>query len=147
MRTSQRVVALILFVTGVCFTAAFWGTALSGQRDPKLIELALPVLFSVVAALLTIRSFRSLIIISDETIELHGLLGTRSLPLNKIKGRRRYRTRGELDIPSGKHLVLEPNDDRYPKLDIEEAYTFDATFYAWFDSLPDLDGSKTSVRY
>jgi hypothetical protein len=37
------------------------------------------------------------------------------------------------------HLVLEPNDDRCVKLNIEELYRFDDFFYKWFNELPDLD--------
>jgi hypothetical protein len=139
MRSSQRVVAIVLLVVGLLFSVAIWVPVLSGRRDPKFLKMMFPILFLTAAALFTIRAFRSLIRLSDEAIELHGFSGARILPLDKIRGRRRYLSRGDEDSPDVWHLVLESNDDRFPKLDIEELYRFDDKFYAWFTSLPDLD--------
>lgn len=139
MRSSQRVIAIILLVAGLFFLVGFWGSVLSGARDAKFFELMVPMLFLLLAVFFTVRAFRNSVRLSDQVIELRSLRGTRTLPLDKIKGRRRYLSRGDGESPDVWHLVLESNDDRYPKLDIEELYRFDDRFYIWLSSLPDLD--------
>ena len=139
MRSSQRFTAIVLLVVGLFFSVGIWAGVLSGARDPKFFEMMAPVLFSLLAALFTIAAFRNSVRFSSQSIELRSLSGTRVLPLDKVRGRRRYLSRGDGESPDVWHLVLEPNDDRYPKLDLEELYRFDEGFYAWFNSLPDLD--------
>ena len=139
MRSSQRVVGTVLFTTGIFFFVAIWGGVLSGLRDATFFKMMFPIVFMLFAALMTFRAFRNSVRFSDQAIELRGLSGARALPLDKIKGRRRYVSRGDEASPDVWHLVLEPNDDRFPKLDIEELYGFDDRFYAWFTSLPNLD--------
>jgi hypothetical protein len=139
MRSSQRIVTMVILIVGLFFAVGIWGGVLSGIREPRLFEMMAPVVFSLVAALFAIRAFRNSVCFSEQAIELRGLLGTRILPLDKIKGRRRYLSEGDEGSPDVWHLVLEPNDDRFPKLDIEELYKFDDSFYRWFTSLPDLD--------
>ena len=139
MKSSQRAVSLVLLVAGLLFWFAMWGAVLTGRRDPDLLEMMFPILFSTVAAFFTICAFRNSVRCSDYTIELQTLFSTRIMPIGKIKGRRRYLSRGDAESPGVWHLVIESDDDRYPKLDIEELYRFDDRFYAWFMSLPDLD--------
>jgi hypothetical protein len=139
MKSSQRFVAVVLLLFGLLLTAGIWGAVLTGARDPKLLEMMFPIGFSLVAAVFTWRAFRNTVRFSDHTVELRSLSGMSVLPLDKIKGRRRYVSRGDENSPDVWHLVLEPNDDRYPKLDIEELYRFDELFYTWFNALPDLD--------
>jgi hypothetical protein len=139
MKSSQRIVSIVLVLVGLLFTVGIWGSVLTGTRGPKLLEMMFAILFSLAAAIFTLRSFRNAVRFTEDTIELQSLSGTRVLPLNKIKGRRRYLSRGDMNSPDVRHLVLEPNDDRYPKLDLEELYRFDEIFYIWFNALPDLD--------
>ena len=135
----QRAVGIILSAVGVVFLVAFWYGALSGKREPNFWEMMFPVVFILFSALFTIRAFRNSIRITEISIELRGLSGNRILPLDKVKGRRRY-VDDSGDGPSVTHLVLEPNDDNFPKLDIEESYyAFDAYFDRWIQGLPDLD--------
>lgn len=61
------------------------------------------------------------------------------MPFDKIKGRRRYTEKADPYSTPARHLVLEPNDARYHRLDMKEAKEFDEHFYRWFESLPDLD--------
>jgi hypothetical protein len=65
------------------------------------------------------------------------------LPFDKIKGGRRYTEKADpFGTPYGtppRHLVLEPKDDSFPRVDLKESRAFDEAFYCWFDSLPDLD--------
>jgi hypothetical protein len=123
-------------------------TSHAGCRSArKQVSSELCPVFLVFAALITFRGFRNSVLLSDQVIELRGLSGTRALPLDKIRGRRRYLSRGDEDSPDVWHLVFEPNDDRFAKLDIEKLYRFDDRFYSWFTSLPDLDElDKTRPR-
>ena len=72
----------------------------------------------------------------------------RTLPLDKIRGRRRYLDGGGDESPSIWHLKLEPNDDQFPALEFEERYyKLDDHFFAWFNTLSDLDAlEKTRPR-
>jgi hypothetical protein len=139
MKSSERFVAVVLLSVGLLFTTGIWGAVLTGARDPKFLEMMFPIGFSLVAAIFTWRAFRNSVRFSDHAVELRSLSGVYVLPLDKIKGRRRYLNRGDENSPDVWHLVLEANDDRYPKLDIEELYRFDELFYTWFNALPDLD--------
>ena len=139
MKSSQRLASVILLLVGVVFTCTIWGSLVLGLRDPKPLEMMFPILYTLAATVFTLRSFRNRVRLSQESVELHGLSGTCVLPIQRIKGRRRYLSRGDIDTPSVWHLVLEPDDDRYPKMDIEELYRFDEQFYSWFNALPDLD--------
>jgi len=139
MNSWQRMICVTVLTFGVVFLLAFWGAVLSGKREAKFLELMLPVLFVLFAAVFTIRAFRNVVCLSEDAIEVRGLTGKTLLPFDKIEGRRRYVDRGGYESPSVSHLVLEPNDDRFPKLDIDELYRFDDFFYHWFNALPDLD--------
>jgi len=119
----------------------FWGGVLTGRREPKFLEMMFPVVYLVFAGTMTIRSFHNQVALSESGIELRNFRGDTILPLDKIKGRRRYFSPGDDMAPGIWHLVLESNDDRFSKLDIEELYRFDDVFYRWFNQLPDLDES------
>lgn len=139
MKSSQRIGSVILLLFGLVFTSGVWGSILFGSREPKLLDMMFPIAYSLVAAIFTWRSFKNRVRLSKETVELHSLSGTRVLPISSIKCRRRYLSRGDTNSPDVWHLVLESEDDRYPKIDLEELYRFDEQFYRWFNALPDLD--------
>lgn len=139
MRSWERIVSIVLLVFGLVSPLATWGGVLTGRQDARFLEMMFPIVFSMGAAFFTIGAFRKSVRLTDHRIEVRGVSGTRMLPLDKIKGRRRYFSPGPVDCPGEWHLVFEPNDDRYSKLDIEELYRFDDEFYEWFNALPDLD--------
>jgi hypothetical protein len=139
MKTSERVVSIVLLVAGLLLTVGIWCSVLTGAREPKFLEMMFPLVFSLVAAVFTLRSFQNTVRLSQDGLEFRGPSGTCVLPLDKIKGRRRYLRRGGVNTPDVWHLVLEPNDDRYTRIDLEELYRFDEIFYTWFNALPDLD--------
>ena len=103
------------------------------------IELFLPPIVLFVAGILTVRAFRSNVLLSRKAIEVHSLAGRSVLPFHKIRGARRYLLSGSDDSHSIWNIVLEPNDVRFPELNIREIYRFDDSFYQWLDELPDLD--------
>jgi hypothetical protein len=139
MKTSQRVISIVLLVAGLFFTIAIWWGVLTGTREPKFLDMMFPIAFSLLGGIFIWSSFRNMVRLSEDSIELRSFSGRRVLPFNKIRGRRRYLSRGDLDSVDVWHLVLEPNDDRCIKIDLEELYQFDEVFYAWFNALPDLD--------
>jgi hypothetical protein len=139
MKSGQRFVGITLIVFGLIFGVAIWVGAITGTRDTSFWELIFPIAFVLFAGVFTVRAFRNSVQLSETAIELHGISGDTALPLDKIRGRRRYLERGDENSPSVWHLVLESNDDRFRKLDMEELYRFDESFYQWFNRLPDLD--------
>ena len=141
MKAWQRIVGLAVLGPGVALS---WVLTrhLSDAGAPRSFEfvgVVAPVVFALGGALLTLRAFSSSVRLSDTEIELRTWTVRIVLPLDKIEGRRRYLNKGDEHSPSVWHMVLQPNDDRFPKLDIEEVYRFDDFFYRWFSSLPDLD--------
>jgi len=147
MNTSQRVFTLIFSGFAAVALVAVWYEVLSGNSEPNFIAMFVPVVLVIAGVVFTIRAFRNSVRLSDKSIELKSIAGNRALPLDKIKGRRRYLDKGDEESPSVWHLVLESNDDRFPGLDIQETYRFDDIFYHWFNSLPDLDVSdKTKPK-
>lgn len=139
MNSGQRVVGVVLTCVGLIFLAAIWYGVLTGAREPRFLEMSFPVVFLAIAGVATMQAFSNWVRLSDQAIEFHSLKGDAVLPFDKIKGRRRYVDHGDLESPTLCHLVLEPNDDRFPRLDLEELYRFDDFFYRWFNELPDLD--------
>jgi hypothetical protein len=139
MKSGQRLVGIVMLAAGLFFGIAIWGGVLTGARDTNFLELMFPILFSLMAGMFTFRAFRNSVRLTEKSIELCGLSGNTALPFDKIRGRRRYLDKGDENSPSVWHRVLEPNDDRFKKIDIEELYRFDDLFYQWFHTLPDLD--------
>jgi hypothetical protein len=141
MNAYQRIFSLIFSGFSVVLLMAAWYGVLSGARKPQVVEMVVPVILLIGGVLFSIRAFRNSVCLSDSSIELKSIVGNSVLLLDKIKGRRRYLDPGVADSPSIWHLVIEPNDDRFPKIDLQETYKFDDFFYQWFNALPDLDES------
>jgi hypothetical protein len=135
----QRVFSLIFTGFAAFALVAIWYGILSGAREPIFWDMAVPVILVIAGVLFTFRAFRNSVYLSDNAIRFKSLVDDSVLPFDKIKGRRRYLDKGDADSPSIWHLVIEPNDDRYPKIDLQETYKFDDHFYRWFNALPDLD--------
>jgi hypothetical protein len=140
-RTSYlgKAASVIIFMAGIFFLIAVWGGIIWGTRQAKIWEMLFPILYLALASYFVARAFAAKIMLTDQAIELRTLSGRKTLPFDKIRGRRRYLSRGDADSPSIWHLKLEPNDDHYPILDFEESYNFDASFFKWLGELPDLD--------
>ena len=139
MNLWQHVIGLSVLAIGLVVLVGIWGGVISGTWEPRWYEMMIPVIISAGASVFVIRAFHNKVCLSTTAIEVRGLTGKQVLPLERIKGRRRYLDRGGYEMPRVWHLVLEPNDDRFPKLDIDEIYRFDDFFYAWFNGFPDLD--------
>jgi hypothetical protein len=136
MKARQQIVSLSVLVIGVIL-ACVLTRRLVDAGAPGFLEVVAPVVYALGGILLTIRAFGNSVRLSDTEIELRNWTASIVLPLDKIEGRREYVDREH--SPSVRHLVLQPNDDRFPKLDIEEIYRFDDFFHRWFNSLRDLD--------
>ena len=131
--------AIIYCVWALLMLAGDWWPVVFGTKKPGLSDFIFPALYLLLAGSFTFMAFRSFIRFSADSIEVRRSWGSKVLPFDKIKGRRRYTEKADPYSTPPRHLVLEPNDDRFPRLDIKEAREFDESFYRWFDSLPDLD--------
>jgi hypothetical protein len=119
-----------------------WWHILSGARKPNLADLVFPSVYLLMGGAFALISFRSFVRLSEDSIEVSRVWGSNVLPFDKIKGRRRYTEKADPYSTPARHLVLEPNDDRFSRLDIKESDKsgkFDEDFYLWFNSLADLD--------
>jgi len=138
MRTSQRFVWVVFLAFGVLIGVGEVYGVLSGVAQPTFLTTIFPPVFIALTAIGTLRAFSNWISLSDAEFEACTLRGKRVLPRDKVRGRRKY-CDDSAEGPNVWHLVVETNDDRFPKIDIEELYQFDDYFYRWFNSLPDLD--------
>lgn len=139
MTLSRRAVGAISFAIGLFFLVSIWGGVARGTRVPDFLEMALPLIIMLVAGLLTMRAFRNSVLLSRKAIEVHSFGGRSVLPFHKIRGARKYLLSGHPDSYCVWNIVLEPNDVRFPELNIREIYRFDDSFYQWLNELPDLD--------
>ncbi|HEX4321219.1 MAG TPA: hypothetical protein VHZ52_09970 [Acidobacteriaceae bacterium] len=137
MNELHQVFSLVFLAVASFLTINFWIELLSGKKEPKLLEIILWPVFPIAGAVWVAFAFTSTITLFDDAIELRTLLKTTRLPFTGIRGRREYVI--QTDDGTMTYLKLEPNDDRLPVLDFQDAYNFDSTFYDWFHKLPDLD--------
>ena len=112
---------------------------LSGTKKPSLSDFIFPFLYCLIAGFFTVGSFRSFVRLSEDSIKVGRVWGSKILPFDKIEGRRRYTEKADPYSTPARHLVLESNDERFTRLDIKESDIFDEHFYRWFDSLIDLN--------
>ena len=130
---------IFYWVLGVIMFAGEWWPILLGAKKASLHDIIFPSLYLLFACFSTVIAYRTFIRLSKDSIEVRHLWGSRVLPFDRIKGRRRYTEKADPYSTPPRHFVLEPNDDRFPRIDIKEAREFDESFYRWFESLPDLD--------
>jgi hypothetical protein len=134
-----RGMSVFYWVLGVMMIASDWWPIFRGTKKADFHDIIFPSLYLLLACFATLMAYRTFIRLSADAIEVRHLWGSQILPFHKIKGRRRYTEKADPYSTPPRHLVLESNDDRFPRLDMKEAREFDESFYRWFDSLPDLD--------
>ena len=118
-----------------------WWPVLFGSKKPTLQNCLFPLFYVLLAGMSCVLTFRSFIRLSEDSITVSRVWGSKTLPFAKIKGRRRYTEKADPYSTPQRHLVLESNDECFPRLDIKPAPELDESFYHWFDSLLDLDKS------
>ena len=136
-----RGMGIIYCAVAVSMFLGDWWPILFGAKKAGISDFIFPFLYLLITGVFLVPAFRNFVRLSEDSIEIHRLWGTQVLPFNKIKGRRRYTEKADPYSTPAQHLVLEPNDDRFPRIDIKikDSYRFDESFYRWFDSLPNLD--------
>jgi hypothetical protein len=137
MRWFRQVLSVLFLVVESLIWIVTWGRVISGDREPRLWDIALPVVLTLGGAFLVASTFSSSVTLFDDAIELRTLLGRKRLSFDQIRGRREYVSPNSRIAT--RYLRLEPNDDRLDAVEFEKSYTFDDEFYAWFNKLPDLD--------
>ena len=139
-RSWLRVFSFVFSGCALVFLIANWTEVIAGRKVSAFADFFDPLVFLAFGVFFIYVSFASYVALSPSAIESRSPFGHRKLPLGKIRGRRRYLDDGGAEMPRDWHLKVEPDDDRYPSLDFQESYyKFDAAFYDWFRSLPDLD--------
>jgi hypothetical protein len=139
-----KVFALLFLAVGAFFTYKFWQGPLFEQEVPKPMEMMIGVVLVAAGLGMAIHAFEARVRFTIDAIEHRTIFGVRKLPLDGIRGRREYVVRGEEG--NTRHLKLEPDDDRLQTIEISKSYNFDAAFYGWFYSLPDLDAKDKEVH-
>jgi hypothetical protein len=126
-------------VLAVFIFGSHWWPIIFGAKKASLSDFIFPSIYMLMCGVIALISFRSFVRLSEDSIKVSRVWRTKVLPFDRIKGRRRYTEKADPYSTPPRHLVLEPNDDRFPQLNIKEEREFDESFYRWFDSLPDLD--------
>lgn len=126
--------ALLMVIRG-------WWPVVFSRKKPGVAELLFLSLYFLATGIFAFMAFSSFVRLSADSIEVRRLWKCKILPFTKIKGRRRYTEKADPYSTPPRHLVLEPNNPGFPRIDIKlnERDIFDESFYRWFDSLPDLD--------
>jgi hypothetical protein len=134
----QRAVTVCLLAFGSVFTLAIWGGIIFRQRELKLWEILFCPTFLLGSAYFVAGALASTVTLRENGIEVRTLFTRQSLPFDKIRGRR-ARSVSDWEFGNSQYLRLVPNDDRLSPIEFESIYSFDKTFYEWFNKLPDLD--------
>ena len=113
-----------------------------GRNPAEMVEWAAIALFAVCWA---IYVFRTVIVLSNDTIEKRTPLKTDSLRFAQIRGRRETVHRN-FDGSYIRYLQVVPRDSLLPVIKFQKFYVFDAAFYAWYDDLPNLDAMDDARR-
>jgi len=139
-KSLRRVLAIVFTAIGLLASLAVWTQTLTGQREATYKDLLVPVALFFIGVLFLYISYTSYVALSPSEVQYRSALRLLTLPLDKIRGRRRYLDDGGAEEASEWRLRIESDDDRYPSLDFQESYyRFDTEFFEWFKSLPDLD--------
>ena len=137
-----RGMGIFYWVMALSISLSDWWPILFGAKKARMHDFIFPSLYILFACFSVIMAYRTFIRLSKDSIEVRRLWGSKALPFDKIKGRRSYTEKADPYSTPARHLVMESNDDRYPRIDIrikKDNDRFDESFYRWFDSLPDLD--------
>ena len=129
---------LILSVLLGGFSAAgvwYFGTmhGVSSVREATWM-VGICLIFLILSCALVALLFRSRVILNPDSVESRELFSTGRLLRTDIRG---YRLQQNPRGPAS--LVLVPRDSPSKKLKFATFYNFDATFWNWMESLPDLD--------
>jgi hypothetical protein len=142
-----RVAASAFLGFTAVFAATIWMRATTGEEDVHLLPTIVSVVLVCGGVMWALYAFQSTVTLTESSIELRDLTGRKNLPLASIRGRRTYVVSGGDPPDQTRYFKLEPDDDRLPALDFQKDYNFDAAFFAWFNSLPDLDAlDKTRAK-
>lgn len=130
----------------VFLISVLWGVYFGG-READFWTMFVGFVLVAVGTMLTAEKFTTTVTLTENEIRLRSGFGERKLPLDKIRGKRRYYDPGGDETPGEWRLKIVSDDDRYPTLDFDERYTFDETFHEWFLGLRDLDETdKTAPK-
>lgn len=146
MRLWWRCFTVAYLASGLIFLGSVIGRAFTGAKPPTFGDIAGSTFLSLVALGLVGHALTSALSFGDDSVELGSVFRSRSLPLSAIRGRREYVSQGTRSRT--RYIKLESDDDRFPSLDIAKSYyTFDQRFWAWFNSLRDVDAADKGSNF
>jgi hypothetical protein len=133
-----RAFAILFFAFSAVFACVIWREVLLGLAERSPQEMIISVVLVLAGAGLTVHALTAGVRFTVDAVEYWSLIGVKKLPLDKIRGRRKYVVR-DAEGGSTRYLKLESDDDRFPTLSFSKNYSFDDAFYEWFYGLPNLD--------
>jgi len=124
---------LFLAVVGIGFSWSSYSVAQSrpGEVMPAMLfGVAIPLLLGLYFG---VSAFTYFLQLDSESVSMGGLLRTRTLRLDSVKGRRKIWTR------RGSYLVLYGKNPGDPTLRISRWLNTDGAWNVWLQTVPDLD--------
>lgn len=130
-----------LAFTSVCFVGML-RSILGGTTDPSLVNMLCASMLPIAGLLMTAHAFVSRLTFTSDALKRITLIRERAVTLESIRGRREYVVSGGDPPGATRYVRLELNNGD-PPVDLGKTlYKFDEAFWAWFESLPDLDAAE-----
>lgn len=132
-----RIFGLFFLSFSATALAHFWGAILSGEQEPRLLEILAPSLLTLTGLGLTIHFFTASVILLPDAIEVRTLFSRKKMAFSEIRAYRESET-VDSDGVKTRYIELEPLDHRLPALKFQRMFNFDDDFDRWLSGLPDL---------
>lgn len=133
--------ALAFLIFGFLLFVTFLRGILTGEADPNITKTMIAIVLPIVGLFTAAHAFVSRVVFTNDALQRVTLIGRRTVPLNLIRGRREYVVNGDDPPGSTRYVRLELNNGD-KSIDLgKKLYNFDHQFWAWYNSLPDLDAA------
>jgi hypothetical protein len=123
--------------------AVAWLIGLFGHRVLAIAAMAGFALVLLGMSALALNSFKAAVILTDDVIQVRGIMGTKTLRFDQIRGVSKALQPGLEESPDCWRFTIEPIDDDLGKIAIDETFGFDDAFHQWIRGLPNLDATDT----
>ena len=134
----RRLLVVFALLFGCSMYALAWLIGLFGHSGLGIVAMAGFALVLLGLAALAVNAFKAAVILTDDMIQVRGILGTKTLRFDQIRGVRKTLHPGMEEAPDYWRFTIVPIDDRLPKIPIDDIFGFDDAFHQWIRGLPDL---------